>query len=179
MDLSVSYNIIVVFLKNPYWFSFSMVSLVIKFMAAPISIRVWGNMMPSMCTTTTGLPGSIYFGQITLPSIKSDNWLPRLSIFLLLGCLKHFSLIRLLYMGTSLIACRRGILTHRSFNSPGSSVSYGVCWLGWINLLGKEGGFTWGLLSSFSSSISLGWDGGWLSGSTLLDLRLISWISTT
>ena len=77
-------------------------------------------------------------------------------------------------MGTSLMAWGSGILTHRFFNSPGNLVSSGVGWSGWVNLLGKGGGFTLGILSSLSSSTSLGGGKGWFSGSNLLDLRLIT-----
>ena len=49
------------------------VSLVITLMAAPRLIKVCGTMVPLMCTYTTRLPGSKYYGQITFPSIKSYN----------------------------------------------------------------------------------------------------------
>lgn len=72
------------------------------------------------------------------------------------------------------MALRSGILKHIFFNSPRSSFSSRVGWTRRINILGKGGGFTLGIVSSLSSSLSLGGYGGWLSGSTLQDLRVIS-----
>jgi len=94
-------------------------------------IRVLRTIIPSMCTSTTWLPGCRYFGEITLPSIRSDSYLTTLimgvSLLPLPGLSKLFYLIIFLYMGTSLMAWRRGILTHKFFNSPRSSNSYGEC----------------------------------------------------
>ena len=150
-------------------------SLVITLMAAPRSIKVWGIMMPLTWTSITGLPESRYFRQITCPNIRSDNCPTTLivgtSLFRLPRCLKHFSLIILLYMGTSFMAWRRGIFTHNCFSSPRSSVSCGVGFVVPVSLSGK-GGMTFDSLSFFSSSSSLG--GGWLSRRTFLDYRLIS-----
>jgi len=66
LDLFASYNIVVVFINDHWGFNLSMVSIVITLMAAPRSIKVWGTMIPSMCTSTIGLPESRYFGKITL-----------------------------------------------------------------------------------------------------------------
>ena len=106
-----------------------MVSLVITLMVAPRSIKVWDMMVPLMWTSTTGLPGSKYFGQITCPNIRSDSCPMTLvveaSLFRLPGCLKYFSLINLLYIGTYFMAWRSGIFTHNCLSSPRSSVSSG------------------------------------------------------
>ena len=87
--------------------------------------------------------------------------------------LEALLLNQLIVIGTSFIAWRSGTFTHRFFNSPRSSVSSGVGWSGWVNLSGK-GGFNLRMISSLSSSTSLGGGGGWLSGRTLPNLRLIS-----
>ena len=138
-----------------------MVSLVITLMAAPKSIKVWGMMVPLMWTSTTGLLGSKYFGQITCPNIKSDNCpmtlIVEASLFRLPGCLKHFSLINLLYIGTSFMAWRSGIFTHNCLSSPRSSVSSGFGWVVTVSRLGK-GGMEWmgeevGDLEGFSQII--------------------------
>ena len=155
-------------------------SLVIRLMATPRSIKVWGIMVPLMWTSTTGLLGSKYFGHITCPNIRSDSCLMTLiveaSLFRLPGCLKHFSLISLLYIGTSLMAYKSGIFTHKCFCSPRSSVSSGFGCVVTVSRSGK-GGIALGSLSCFSSSSSVG--GGWKSGRVFPDHRLISWISTT
>ena len=108
VDQSASCRTVVVFLKVPWRLSFNIVSLVMKLMATHKSIRVLGNMTPSMCTYITRLLGSRYFGKITLPNIKSDSCPTTLmvgvSLFLLLGFLKQFSLMTLFYIGTSLMA---------------------------------------------------------------------------
>ena len=157
-----------------------MVSLVITLMAAPRSIRVWGIMVPLMWTSTTGLPGSKYFRQITCPNMRSDSCpmtlMVEASFFRLPGCLKHFSLINLLYISTSFMAWRSGIFTHNCLSSPKSSVSSGLGCVVTVSRSGK-GGMALGSLSCFSSSSSRG--GGWHSGRTFPDRRLISWISTT
>lgn len=64
---------VVVFLNEPWRLSLSMVSLVITLMAAQISIKVCGTMVPLMCTSNIGLPGSKYFGKIAYPNINSDS----------------------------------------------------------------------------------------------------------
>ena len=149
-------------------------SLVITLMAAPRLIKVWGIMVPLMWTSTTGLPGSKYFGQITCPNIRSDSYPMTLivgaSLLHLPGCLKHFSLINLLYIGTSLMAWR-SIFTHSCLSSPRSSVSSGFGCVFLVSLSGK-GGMALGSLSCSSASSSLG--GGWLSRRTFPDHRLIS-----
>ena len=120
------------------------------------------------------------FGQITCPNIRSNSCPMTLivgaSLLHRTGCLKHFSLINLLYIGTSFMAWRSGIFTHNSLSSPKSSVSFGLGCVVTVSRSGK-GGMAWGSLSYFSSSSSRG--GGWHSGRTFPDRRLISWISTT
>ena len=156
-----------------------MVSLVITLMAAPKSIRVWDMMVPLMWTSTIGLLGSKYFGQITFPNMRLDSCPMTLMVeayfFRLPGCLKHFSLINLLYIGTSFMAWRSGIFTHNFLSSPRSSISSGLgCVVAGSH--SRKGGMAWGSLPCFSSSSFRG--GGWCSGRTFLDRRLISWIST-
>lgn len=135
-----------------------MVSFFITLIAAPISIKVWGIMVPLMLTSTTRLPGSRYFRQITCPSIKLENCHMTLmvdaSILCLPGCMKNFSLIILLYIGTYFMIWRSGILTYTCFNSPRSLVSYRVGCVVSCNPSGK-GGIAFGSLSSLSSSSSL------------------------
>lgn len=142
VDLSTTCNTIMVFLKAPWRLSFNMVSIFITLIVAPRSIKVLGTIMPSMCTSTTRLPRSRYFRNITLPSIRLDSFPTTLmvgvSLFLLPRILKHFSLIIVLYIGTYLMARRRGILIHKLFNSMRGSTSFGVCWLRWINLQERE-----------------------------------------
>lgn len=108
VDLSTICKTVAVFLNDPWRFSLSIVSLFVTLMAAPRSIKVWGTMMPLMCTSTTRFTGSRYFGQITHPNIKSDSCpmtlIVGVSLFLLPECWKNFSLINLLWIGTSLIA---------------------------------------------------------------------------
>jgi len=146
---------VVVFLREPWRLTLSIVSLIITLMVAPRSIRVWGIMVPLMWTSTIGLPGPRYFRQITCPNIRSNSCpmtlIVEASLLHLLGCLNHFSLIILLYIGTSFMAWRSGIFTHNCFNSPRSSVSSGVGCVVPDNLSGK-GGMDFGSLSSFSSS---------------------------
>ena len=155
-----------------------MVSLVITLMVAPRSIRVWGIMVPLMWTSTIGLPGSKYFGQITCPNMRLDSCpmtlMVEASFFRLPGCLKHFSLINLSYIGTSLMAWRSGIFTHNCLSSPRSSSSSGLGCVVAVSRSGK-GRMAWGSLSYLSFSSSKG--GGWHSGMNFPDHRLISWIS--
>ena len=136
-------------------------------------------MVPLMWTSTTGLPGSRYFGQMTCPNIRSDTCpmtlMVEASLFRLPGCLKHFSLTSLLYIGTSLMAWRSGILTHNCLSSPRSSSSSRLGCVVAVSLSGK-GGIAFGSLSCLSSSSYGG--GGWRSGRVFPDRRLISWIST-
>jgi len=100
VERSASYNTVVVFLKEPWRLSLSIVSFVITLMAAPRSIKVCGTIVPLMWTSTTGLPGSRYFGQIICPNIRSDSCPMKLmvgaSLLCLPRCLKHFSLINLI-----------------------------------------------------------------------------------
>ena len=178
VEQSTNCSTVEVFLREPWRLNFSIMSLAITLMAAPRSIKVWGIMVPLMWTLTTWPPGSRYFGQITYPNIRSDSCPKTLivgaSLFHLPGSLKHFSLVILLYIGTSFMAWRRGIFTHNYFSSPRSLVSSEVGCVVSVSLSGK-GGMTLSSLSLFSSSSSLG--GGWLSRRTFLDRRLISWIS--
>ena len=152
-----------------------MVSLVITLMVAPKSIKVWGMMVPLMWTSTTGLPGSKYFGQITCPNIRSDGCpmtlMVETSLFLLPGCLKHFSLTNLLYIGTSLMAWRSGIFTHNCLSSPRSSFSSGLGCVVTVSL-SRKGGMAFGSLSYLSSLSSGG--GGWRSERVFPDRKLIS-----
>ena len=135
--------------------------------------------MPLMWTSTTGLPGSKYFAQMTCPNIRLDSCpitlMVEASLFFLPGFLKHFSLTSLLYIDTSLMAWRSGIFTHNCLSSPRSSSSSGLGCVVAISLSGK-GGMAFGSLSCLSSSSSGG--GGWRSGRVFLDRRLICWIST-
>jgi len=62
LGLNTSYNTIMVFLKEPWRLSLSIVSLVITLMVAPRSIKICGTIVPLMWTSTIGLPGSRYFG---------------------------------------------------------------------------------------------------------------------
>lgn len=137
-------------------------SFVITLMASPRSIKMCGIMVLLMWTSTTRLPMSKYFGQITYPNIRSDSCPMTLivgaSLLRLPGCLKCFSFIILLYIGTSFNSWRSGIFTHNCFNFPRSLVSSRVGCVVLYNLLGK-GGISFGSLYSLSSSSSL-WGGG-------------------
>jgi len=128
-------------------------------MEASRSIKVCEIMVPLMWKSTTGLPRSKYFGQITYPNIRLDSCPMTLmvgaSLLCFPGCLKHFSLINQLYIGTSFMAWRSGIFTHNCFNSPKSSVSSGVHYVV-LDSLSKKGGIDLGSLSYLSSSTSLG-----------------------
>ena len=174
VEQSANYSTVVVFLKEPWRLSLSIVSFVITLMVAPRSIKVCGIMVPLMWTSTIGLLGSRYFGQITYPNIRSESFPMTLmvgaSLLHLPGCLKHFSLIKLLQIDTYFMACRSGIFTDKCFNSPRSSVSFGVGWTV-ADSLSRNGGFSLGSLSFLPSSTSLG--GGWLYR-TFLDHKLIS-----
>lgn len=156
-----------------------MVCLVITLMEDPRSIKVWGVMVPLMWTSTTRLPGSKYFGQVTCPNIRSDNCPMTLivgaSLFCLPRCLKRFFLINFLYINTSFMAWRSGIFTHNCLSSPRSLVSSEFGCVVTVSHSGK-GGMALGSLSYFSSSSSRG--GGWRSGRVFPDHKLISWIST-
>lgn len=132
-----------------------MVSFVITLMAAPRSIKICGIMAPLMWTSTTGILGSRYSGQITCPKIRSDNCPMTLivgeSLLHLIGCLKHFYLIILLYIGASFMAWRSGIFTHSCFNSPRSSISSRVgCVI--LDNLSRKDGSPFGSPSFLSSS---------------------------
>lgn len=139
VDLSTSCNTIVVFCKAPWSLSFIIFSLAMIFIIAPRSMNVLWITLFYMFTSTTQLLRSKYFEEITLPRIRSDSCPSTLiggaCIFLLPGSLKHSSLIRLFYMGTYLMPWRRGILTHRFFNSHVSSTPSQVCCLIWTYLL--------------------------------------------
>jgi len=131
--------------------------------------------VPLMWTSTTGLPGSRYSGHITYPNIRSDSCPMTLiivaSLLHLPGCLKHFYLTIFLYIGTFFMAWRSGIFTHNYFSPSRSLVPFGVSCVVPVSLSGK-GGMTFGSLSYFSSSSSLGV--GWISRRTFLDCWLIS-----
>ena len=152
-----------------------MVSLVITLMATPRLIKVWGIMVPLMWTSTTGLPGSKYFGQIACPNIRSGSCPMKLIVeaylFHLPWWLKHFSLINLLYIGTSFMAWRSGIFTNNCLSSPRSLVSSGFGCVVTVSRSGK-GGMALGSLSCFYSSSSRG--GGWRSRRVFPDRSLIS-----
>jgi hypothetical protein len=64
----------------------------------------------------------VFGGGNTLPSIRSTSYPTTLivgeSFFFLLGLFIHSSLMSLLYMGTSLMACMSGILTHKLLRFP-------------------------------------------------------------
>ena len=100
VDLSTSCNTIVVFLKAPWRLSFNIVSLPMTLIVSRRSISALGTTMLLMCTSTIGILGSKYFGEITLPSIISDNFSTKLimgaSLFILPSLLKYSSLISLL-----------------------------------------------------------------------------------
>lgn len=56
MDLPVIGSIVVVFLRDPWRLSLSIVALVMKFIAAPKSMRVLGTIIFLIFTSTLGLP---------------------------------------------------------------------------------------------------------------------------
>ena len=72
VELSTSCKIIGVAL-NPSIFKFFIVSLVMKFIVAPRSIKAFLTDYPFILTSTTGLPGSEYFGVINFPNIMSAS----------------------------------------------------------------------------------------------------------
>ena len=157
VEWSASCSTVVVFLKEPCSLSLRMVSFLITLIVAPRSIKVCGIIVPLMWTSTTRLLGSRYFGQITYPNIRLDSCPMKLmvgaSLLCLPGCLNHFSLIILLYIGTSFMAWRSGIFTNNSFNSPRRSISSGVDYV-LLDSLSRKGGIAFGSLSTLSSSTS-------------------------
>ena len=85
-------------------------------MVAPWSTKVLGILILLMRTITTRFLGSPYLGGIAFLSIKSTSfpitWMVGGSLSFLLGFLMHNYLTILAYIGMSLIAWNKGILTH-------------------------------------------------------------------
>lgn len=140
-------------------------------------MRVLGNTISLVWTSNNGLLGSKYFGMMTLSSITSTSFPMELIVgasrFLLPILISHSYLMKLLYMGTSLM---REILTHILLNSILISTSFVVCAL-WVANFSRQGGLmTWGVGYSFYySTFSIG-EGGQASINTFQNQILISWI---
>jgi len=140
VDLSVSYNAMVVLLKAPQRLSLSIVPLVMKLITTPKSVRVLVTTILLIYTSTIRLQRSKYFGTMTFPSSRSTSCPMELIVgeyFLPIpDLLRHSSLMNLSYMRTSLMGYKRGILTYIFFSSPKILASSRVCVLGWMNLSG-------------------------------------------
>ena len=106
-------------------FSYSIVCLLIMFIAAPKSIKVFGISIPFICVLTIGLPGSTYFCMVIFPimisAIFPTRWILLVSLGFLPGLLRLNSFIVFSSIGISLMACSKGILIQTFFNSSRKS----------------------------------------------------------
>jgi hypothetical protein len=95
VDLSTSWSIVGVCLNNPWRFNLSIVYLVMTFMAAPKSMKVFWIRLWMICTFITGLPRSKYLGTNTMPSTRSTRWPTTFTVgesfFFLLCLFRHYS----------------------------------------------------------------------------------------
>lgn len=119
VDLSSSCSTLVVFVRDYLRLSLSIVSLFMTFIATTKSMKFLGTIISLMWTSTTIFLGCKDFWMMTFPRIILASCpmtlIVRVSIFLL-GLLKNSSLMKLLYMGTSLFSYRRVLSTREGMS---------------------------------------------------------------
>ena len=124
IDLFVSYSKVGV-KRRLGSLSCSIVYLLIMFIVAPKSIKVFGISIPFICVLTIGLPGSTYFCILIFPimisAIFPTGWILLVSLGFLPGLLRLNSFIVFARIGISLMDCSKGILIKAFFNSSRKS----------------------------------------------------------
>lgn len=107
VELLASYRTVLAYLKDDWRCNLSFASLIIMSIVSPKSTKVFCMRFLLICTFTIGLSGSSYLRLRTLPNIRSTRFLMTLIVggffFILPSLLIQYSLMNLLYMGTSLM----------------------------------------------------------------------------
>jgi hypothetical protein len=119
--LSANSKMVGVGLRRGFNCNFSKVVAVITLMVAPVSMRVFPMETSLMVMVTIGFPRFPYFASFDCFDMYSESYPIKCtlggSFFFIPDFLIHNSLTTLLYIGISLMACSKGILTQIFFNS--------------------------------------------------------------